>query len=156
MGIDVDIGSGRIELRRLVLDLNGTIACDGILLPGIEERIDALRGRLAIQLVSGDSFGTAATVGRRLGVPVVSLDADAQGVQKRDVIKRIGRESVVVIGNGCNDALALEIAALGICVIGPEGAAAAALRAADIVVGSAASALDLLVNPIRLRATLRP
>ena len=46
-------------------------------------------------------------------------------------------------------------AALGIAVVGPEGAAAATLAAADVVAPGIFSALDLLANPLRLTATLR-
>ena len=49
----------------------------------------------------------------------------------------------------------LREAALGIAVVGGEGAAAAALREADVVVTDVLAALDLLLNPRRLMATLR-
>jgi soluble P-type ATPase len=68
----------------------------------------------------------------------------------------LGRDRCAVIGNGANDVLALEAAAIGFAVLGPEGASAAALRVADIVCASAADALDLLLDPEALAATLRP
>jgi soluble P-type ATPase len=40
-------------------------------------------------------------------------------------------------------------------VVGPEGAAVDALQASDVVATSIQSALDLLLNPQRLVATLR-
>ena len=46
-------------------------------------------------------------------------------------------------------------AALGIGVVGFEGAAVDALQASDIVAPGIQSALDLLLNPLRLVATLR-
>jgi hypothetical protein len=46
-------------------------------------------------------------------------------------------------------------AALGIAVIDKEGAAGRALLAADVIVGSAADALDMPRYPQRLVATLR-
>jgi soluble P-type ATPase len=49
----------------------------------------------------------------------------------------------------------LEEAALGIAVLGPEGLAVPALLAADVLVASIEDALDLLLNPRRLIATLR-
>jgi soluble P-type ATPase len=49
----------------------------------------------------------------------------------------------------------LEAAALGIAVCGAEGAAAHVLQAGDIVVGRIVDALDLLLHPKRLMATLR-
>jgi len=51
--------------------------------------------------------------------------------------------------------VALRAAALGICVLGAEGAAGAAVLAADIVVPDPLTALDLLLHPDRVVATLR-
>jgi soluble P-type ATPase len=62
---------------------------------------------------------------------------------------------VVAVGNGRNDRLMLEAAALGIAVIGDEGLAADAMQACDIVVRHIADALALLEDPRRLIATLR-
>jgi soluble P-type ATPase len=62
---------------------------------------------------------------------------------------------VVAIGNGRNDRKMLDVAALGIAVCGAEGAAAETLQAGDIVVGRIVDALDLLLHPKRLMATLR-
>ena len=49
----------------------------------------------------------------------------------------------------------LGIAALGIAVLQGEGIATESLRAADIVVSDARDALDLLLKPLRLVATMR-
>jgi soluble P-type ATPase len=61
-----------------------------------------------------------------------------------------------VVGDGANDELVLAAAALGIVVIGPEGASARALMVADVVCASVLDALDLLLSPMALAATLRP
>jgi soluble P-type ATPase len=50
----------------------------------------------------------------------------------------------------------LSVARLGIAVVGPEGAGAATLRAADVVCGSILDALGLLLNEAALVSTLRP
>jgi soluble P-type ATPase len=47
------------------------------------------------------------------------------------------------------------VAGVGMAVVGPEGAAAELLAAADLVVREINDALDLLANPLRLKATLR-
>ncbi len=60
-----------------------------------------------------------------------------------------------MIGNGFNDVLVLEAAPLSLVVLGPEGASSAALRAADVVCATATDALDLLLEPTALSATLR-
>jgi soluble P-type ATPase len=49
----------------------------------------------------------------------------------------------------------LKNAALSIAVIGPEGTAGDALREAKVVAANPLSALDLLLHPVRLKATLR-
>jgi P-type E1-E2 ATPase len=78
-----------------------------------------------------------------------------EAAQKADVVRQLGAERVVAIGNGANDADMLADAALGIAIVGPEGVAAGALAAADVVVPTISDALGLLVNSKRLIATLR-
>ncbi|MEK6290566.1 MAG: hypothetical protein V4793_04090 [Paraburkholderia tropica] len=70
-------------------------------------------------------------------------------------MRRLGPERVAAIGNGRNDALMLEQAALAIVVLGTEGLASDALEAADVVVRHAVDGLGLLLRPRRLIATLR-
>ncbi|MBS1224976.1 MAG: hypothetical protein H6R24_1654, partial [Proteobacteria bacterium] len=78
-----------------------------------------------------------------------------QAAAKADYVRQLGGQTTVAIGNGRNDRLMLEQAALGIAVLGEEGTAAAAILAADLVVQDVFSALDLFRNPRRLVATLR-
>jgi soluble P-type ATPase len=58
-------------------------------------------------------------------------------------------------GNGANDVLMIREAALGIAVVGPEGASGATVAAADLVCRSILEALDLVGEPQALAATLR-
>jgi len=46
-------------------------------------------------------------------------------------------------------------AGLKIAIIGPEGASAELVRVADVVVCDIRDALDLIIHPLRLKATLR-
>ena len=62
---------------------------------------------------------------------------------------------VVAIGQGANDRLMLETAAIGICVLSQEGTAVATLLSADIVVPDILSALEMIEKPLRMVATLR-
>lgn len=75
--------------------------------------------------------------------------------QKLSLVTQLGLTQTVVIGNGANDVLALAAAALGIAVLGPAGLATPALLAADVMTARIDDALDLLLNPKRLIATLR-
>jgi len=59
--IELDIpGRGRLVLAYLVLDVNGTLAVDGTLLPGVLERIQQLRRQLQIALLTADAHGRQA------------------------------------------------------------------------------------------------
>jgi soluble P-type ATPase len=71
-------------------------------------------------------------------------------------VQRLGAGRTAAIGNGRNDEAMLRAAALGMAVVGPEGAATAAMLAADLVTNSVVDALDLLLDPATLASTLRP
>lgn len=156
MPIHLDIpGRERFELEHLVLDLNGTVALDGEVLASVAERLAPLSASLAIHLVTADTRGQAADLSQRLGVRLFHVQAGDEAGQKRVLVERLGAQRVAAIGNGANDAGMLAAAALGIAVLGSEGLATAALQAADVVVGRIEDALDLLLQPQRLVATLR-
>lgn len=154
MPVDVTVpGRPRLHLGHLLLDVNGTLTVRGALLPGVAERLDRLRDRLAIRLLTADTFGTLNAVRSDLaGIPA---DRITRGADKAAVVARLGPDGCAAIGNGANDAAMLAAAALGIAVLGPEGAAPATLLAADVVCRSVTDALDLLLDPRLLAATLR-
>jgi P-type E1-E2 ATPase len=137
------------------LDLNGTVALDGELLPGVAERLASLTASVTLHLITADTQGRAAEISEQLGIRLFRLTARDETGQKRALVERLGAARVVAIGNGANDAGMLSAAALGIAVLGPEGLASVTLRAADVVVGRIEDALDLLLYPRRLIATLR-
>ena len=148
-------GEAALILEHLALDLNGTITLDGEVVPGAAERLTALSAQVAIHLLTADTRGQAAEIADQLGVHLVRIDRGDEPAQKRQYVERLGPGRVVAIGNGANDCQMLEAAVLGIAVLGNEGLAVATLNAADIVVASIRDALDLLLTPQRLAATLR-
>jgi P-type E1-E2 ATPase len=153
MTLESDIpGVGNLRLEHALFDVNGTLTDRGALLDGVSERLARLGGVLHVLLASADTFGTLEAVARGLGVEAVRA---GDGRQKLDLVRRLGPDLTVVIGNGSNDAPALEAAGLGIAVVGPEGASTLAVRAADVVCASVTDALDLLLDERALRATLR-
>src|SRR5438132_12819023 len=149
-------GRGEIRLAHAVLDVNGTLARDGALLDGVAWRIAALRARLQVHLLTADTHGRQVTIDTALGLKAHRMRAGVpEDAQKAAYVAALGAELVVAIGNGANDAEMLRLAAVGIAVIGPEGAARAALEAADVVTAEPLVALDLLLHERRLIATLR-
>ena len=147
-------GWGSYPIRHLLLDLNGTLTLDGVLIPGVRERILDLSEKLDIHILTADTFGSAAKVCGDLPVTLHIIPKRDQILAKQKYLRGLPLKTVV-IGNGRNDMGMLVDAALGIAVLGPEGTSTEAMRAADVMTASINDALDLLINPDRLKATLR-
>ena len=148
-------GQPRITLEHLVLDYNGTLALDGALLPGVGQVVKELADRLSVHVLTADTFGEVS--GELQGLPL-TLSVIPPGMQdkhKKNYVEVLGAELCACIGNGRNDCLMLECAAVGIAVVQQECACAAAVRCADIIAPDILSALALLQNPLRMAATLR-
>lgn len=148
-------GRGIVRLRHLVCDVNGTLALDGRLIDGVDRALLSLRDRLELHLLTADTHGKQAEIDQRLDVRADRVLLGDEAGAKAAFIRRLGREHVVAIGNGANDAAMLYEAAIGIAVLSPEGTSAEAIQAADIIVPDIASAFELLERPMRLVAGLR-
>ena len=148
-------GYKKFRFEHLVLDFNGTLACDGHLLPGVKEQLQVLSEHLNIHVVTADTFGVAGTELEDIKCKLTVLPEVDQANGKLDYLKQIGEGSSVCIGNGRNDQLMLKEASLGIAVMLDEAVARETLLAADVVCPTITSALELLSNPLRLVATLR-
>jgi P-type E1-E2 ATPase len=148
-------GRGRLQLDHLVCDVNGTLALDGTLLEGVARQLTTLRDRLEIHLVTADTHGRQAIIDRQIGLSAVRLQPGDEAGQKAAFVQSLGNARVAAIGQGANDALMLQEAALGICVLSKEGAALPTLLAADLLVPDITAALEILEKPLRIVATLR-
>lgn len=144
-----------LSLEHLVMDYNGTLAQDGMILDGVRERLLSLSAQLGLHVVTADTFGIARSQLDGLPCELVILQGEGQAQAKQSYVQRLGAETVAAIGNGRNDRLMLEAAALAVAVIQGEGAAVETCQAADGIVPDILSALDLLLYPRRLVATLR-
>jgi soluble P-type ATPase len=148
-------GFKQLDLIHLVSDYNGTLALDGVLLPGVADALKALVQHLRIHVITADTFGLAKAQLEGLPLSLHITPVKSQAQTKLDFVRRQGAESVVALGNGRNDRLMLQAAALGIALIQREGGAAQTLVNADLVCTSVLDALALLIHPKRLTATLR-
>ncbi len=154
--IQIDVpGYGTLKLKYLVLDHNGTLAVDGILEPGVKECLQRLSDDLRIYVVTADTFGKAGSQLEGTPCELTILPEGDQDKAKLNFVNALGTEHTVCIGNGRNDRLMLQAACLGIAVVLEEGAAMATLTSADVVCTGIVPALNLLMNPLRLTATLR-
>ncbi len=154
--LEIEIpGCKKLRAAFLVTDYNGTLACDGRLIEGVAPLLCAVAAILEVHVVTADTFGIAAENLRSLPVKLSLLPAGGQDKRKARYVQQLGAGKTIGMGNGRNDRLMLKAAVLGICVIQGEGSSVQTLQAADVVCGSAVDALNLLLNPQRLVATLR-
>lgn len=148
-------GRDKLILKHIVLDFNGTMALEGELIPGVEERLNKLAEIMQVHVITADTFGTVKDACKDINCTVQVLTEEPGNREKLKFISRLGAGHCVTVGNGANDALMLEGSALGIVMIGPEGTAIKALLAADVAARDILDSLDMLLHPRRLVATLR-
>jgi soluble P-type ATPase len=162
--IELDIpGRGTLQLQHLVMDVNGTLAVDGNLPDGLAKRLLALRDRLELHLITADTHGRQFEIDRQLSLQAVRIGPTGgtgpavlnESAQKAEYVRTLGADTVAAIGQGANDAGMLEKAALGICLLSPEGTAVETLLVADLVMADIFTALDLFDRPLRIVASLR-
>ncbi len=142
-------------MDHLVLDVNGTLAIDGQLLPGIADLLSSLRDHLTIHLLTADTHGKQTEIDQILGLKAVLVKPGQEAAQKAAFVKEIGPENTAAIGQGTNDAFMLAEARIGICVLSEEGISVDTLLSADLAVPDTESALKLFLHPTRLIASLR-
>jgi P-type E1-E2 ATPase len=148
-------GRGVYRLEHLVLDVNGTIAMDGQLIEGVAGRLAELQDSIQIHLLTADTRGQQEAIAAQLEIEAAQTSPRNDAAQKAAFVADLGSEGVCAVGNGAIDAGMLRGARLAIVVLGEEGLAVEALNAADVVVPHINAALDLLLRPLRLVATLR-
>jgi soluble P-type ATPase len=154
--IRIDIpGWGNMEVENVVLDLNGSLATDGKIPSEVKKKINALAGQVKIYVLTADTQGTATEEIREMKVELIKIEGKDSKEGKFNFLKSLDLEKTIAMGNGNNDQFILKEAGIGIAILGDEGISVIALKQADIMVKNISDALDLLLKPKRLMATLR-
>jgi len=149
--IDIPL-RGIVELQHAVFDVNGTLAVDGKPIPGVADRLKALGEHLSLHVLTAGTHGNIAELERVLGFPLHMITI---GEEKVHYVEQLGPASVIAFGNGMNDVGMLRLATIGVAVLAGEGVAIGALQSADVLALGPVDAIDLVLNPKRLVATLR-
>lgn len=148
-------GYGEIALAHLVCDYNGTLAVGGKPVPGVPAALNALAAKLTVHVVTADTFGVARAALVGVTCTLTILPPVDQAAAKAAYVRELGAAQTAALGNGRNDRLMLQEAALGIAVQLEEGTAVETILAADILCPGILPALALFDDPRRLVATLR-
>ena len=151
--MEINIPGRRIiKIENLLLDYNGTIACDRKLISSVQEKLEAINKKgITVQVVTGTVRAQCAN----LPVEIKIFDNSNAAENKRAIVEELGADRCLCIGNGFNDGQMFETCSIAIIVIGEEGCSAKSLLKADIVCKNIEEAFDLILKPSRMIATLR-
>lgn len=147
-------GRKPLSISHIVLDYNGTIAVDGVLIEGVKEKLLKLREKAAVHVLTADTYGSVGRQCESLGIDVRTFPREGASACKKEIVESLAGEKVC-IGNGFNDIEMFDVSDLSVAVINDEGMCAGLLTHADVFTISIQDALDLLMKPDRLKATLR-
>ena len=154
--IKIDIpGRGPLTIKHIVFDVNGTLAVDGQLIRGVTSALQSLSQNFSIHLLTADTHGKQHEIDQVIGITAERVEQGHEAEQKAAFIQQLGADYTAAIGQGANDALMLDRAAIGICLLSPEGTARETLDSADLIIGNILSAIELFQKPDRLKASLR-
>ncbi|HWZ66091.1 MAG TPA: hypothetical protein VNX65_04880 [Patescibacteria group bacterium] len=146
-------GQDQLEIKTIILDLNGTLSVAGIVPEGVKERLAKLK-LAGFKLV----FFTGNT---RNDADELSADLDIEwrlaknAGDKRDLALGLEPETCASIGNGLIDLELMKSVKLRIVTLQAEGVHVQTMLNSDIVVPNINDALDLFIDQQRLVATLR-
>ena len=144
-----------LNIEHIVCDYNGTIARDGMVHPEVKVLFETLSRHYTLHVITADTFGSVAAQLVKSPVTIKVLQSKDHTQEKADYINALGAAGCTALGNGNNDAAMLNVAMLGIAILGEEGCAKETLMASDILCKDVTDALSLFLHPKRLIATLR-
>ena len=147
-------GTGIIEISNLCLDYNGTIAYEGKLIEGVEEKISKLKNDLDIYVLTADTYGTTKKECEKLGINIVTFDRENASECKERIVKEL-KGNTVSFGNGYNDIQMFNNSKISVAIIGGEGVYSGLLSHSTIAVNNILDAFNLLLDKNKLKATLR-
>jgi len=65
-----------LKINKVVLDLNGTLACDGEVIEGVKKRLDNLAKKCSIYILTADTFGTVQDIFNDIDLEMEIIKSD--------------------------------------------------------------------------------
>jgi soluble P-type ATPase len=147
-------GQELLEIDFILIDFEGTLASDRRVHPKVKDKINLLCKRTKICILTKGEKQHVEDTLKKVKGEIVYLMEGKSSQQKLDFLRQLGATRTVAIGNGMDDALMIEEAGFGICVLGKEGASSESMKKADVVFMNILDALDFLLKPLRQKGTL--
>lgn len=146
-------GQGQLEIKTIILDLNGTLSVGGVVPEGVKERLNQLKAAgFKLIFFTGNTRNDADDLATSLGIEW-KLAKNAE--DKRSLASELEPETCASIGNGLIDLELMQVVKLRIVTLQAEGIHVQTLLNSDIVIPNINDALDLFIDEQRLIATLR-
>lgn len=148
---------GKIHLKNVLLDVNGTIQFNGMIQKKLIREIKKLKSFYKVFLISADTRGNLNKIALRLGITPIKIPQSdlAEAEVKNNELMKLGQEETIAIGNGNNDSIMLKNAILGIAILGQEGLASKTLQNSDLIFSDCIDAIQFLMDEKKIVATLR-
>lgn len=148
-------GRDDIEIEHIVFDYNGTIAVDGKILEGVKALLSELENHVKTYILTADTYASVEKECKDISSKVLTFPNENTGEFKKSIVKELGGEKTICIGNGFNDILMFKEAIISIAVVEKEGASGKLLLSSDIVTKSIYHAIDIILNKDKMKAVLR-
>ncbi len=148
-------GRDPINIENIVLDYNGTIGHNGLLIQGVKDLLNVFAKDVSIYILTADTYGTVKKECQDINGQVLTFPKENAGEEKRRIVENLGGHKTICLGNGYNDIPMFEEAILSIGIIEGEGASGRLLTKSDIVSRNIIEALKMLMNKEMIKATLR-
>lgn len=85
-------GREEIRIENLVLDYNGTIAYEGLLLDGVEEILNSLSEKVNVYIVTADTFGSVRKECQGINGKILTFPKENAGFEKLKIVESLGRD----------------------------------------------------------------
>ncbi len=154
--IDLNIpGITNVKIENVVFDMNGTLSENGLIKESVKGLLNELSKHAAIYIITSDTFGSANESVKGINAKLYIIKGDNSAQKKKEMVYKLGYSKTAVIGNGYNDYAMFKQGVIGIGIMESEGLAVKAALHCDIIVTKIENAINLLLNPKKLVATLR-
>jgi len=144
---------GVLEIKTIVLDLNGTLAVNGKIIKGVKNLLTKIK-KLGIKIIlfTGDARGNAYDLCKNLDI---EFKKAINQKEKEKFFLELDTEKTAAIGNARIDNGKFKHAKLSIATLQEEGIHTGILKYVDIIVPSIIDALNLFIDEKIMKATMR-
>lgn len=146
-------GQDQLEIKTIILDLNGTLSVAGSVPNGVKQQLEQLKGMgFKVLFFTGNTRNDANSLANDLGIEW-KLAKNAEDKLRHAL--ELDPETCASIGNGRIDLELMKVVKLRIVTLQAEGVHIETMLSSDIVIPTIKDALDLFLDEQRLIATLR-